>query len=484
MRVVVRGLVLFVAITGTLVSGCNCSSDTRPPRDGGGGGLDGGLADTPVPPGVDAPRLVPDVPPMLPDTPDAYLTREEFCMGAGPPVIVGDSSMSTDTCAGAIATRVFDNALCSCEDTNIVGYLVTRSFDSGMGTGDDDYGAPVGVNRNYITGGYADVGGSFVVAGTGGVNFAGYLRIRGDGRFGGDVNAIGRIDVYRDMWVRGNVALTVEANVTRDLHQPTGRTFGFPTSDVGGATIRTAFTVDPPCRCGATEIVDIASIVATGRTLNDNASIGLVAGVIDPVVGIGEEITLPCGRFYLSGISGIGDITLNIPGRTALFIDGDVNALGVFDIDLGPEGELDMFISGNLTSIGAGSYGDRSHPSRTRIYVGGTGDVTIIGATGFVGNVYAPRARITAPGATTVYGSLFGRQIDMPGYLNVHYDRAILDVDVECPPPTGGCEMCGVPGCTDHTACVAGECRGCTSDAECCAPLVCYPDGTCDSLLI
>lgn len=460
------------------IVGCSCSDGERR-RDAGGGDEDAPDRDVP---GLDAPRPDFDAP-VMPDTPDAYLTREEFCMGRGPAVIVGDTTMMTDTCAGSIASRVFDHATCSCTDTNVVGYLHTASFDSGLpGTMEDDFGAPVGVNRDYLTGGYADVGGSMVVAGTTGVTFAGYLRVGGDAVFAGNVSAIGRIDVSRDFWILGNVPLTVMVNVDRDVHQPTGRTLGIA-PNVGGSTIRGSFAVPPPCHCAPAEIVDIASIVATAATINDNASVGLMANELDPVIGIGRDITLPCGRFYLTGISGLGDITLHVDGRTALFIQGDVNALGVFDIDLGPEGELDMFIAGNLLSIGRGSYGDRARPAATRIYVGGTGDVTIIGATGFVGNVYAPRARITAPGATTVYGSLFGNRIDMPGYLDVRYDRAILDVDVDCPPPTE-CGMCGVgPGCTDDRACIGGTCAACTSDADCCAPLVCYGDGTCGPLL-
>lgn len=472
---------MFGAALWVLGAACSCADEPRGARrDGGGDPVDGSTPDidAPIPPGTDG------GPPPGPDTPDARIDRTAFCMGMGPPVIVGDSTMSTETCAGSIATRVFDNSLCSCEDTNIVGYLHTRSFDSMVpGSTDDDWGAPVGVNRNYLTGGYADVGGTFVVAGTAGVTFGGYLRVRGDARFGGNITAVGYIRSYRDLWVRGNIVLAGVVTADRDLYAQPSSFIGAVT-DVGGSTRRMSFTVDPPCHCGPSEIVDIASIVATGRTENDNADIGLMPGVLDPVVGLGVDIELPCGRFYLTGISGLGDITLRVNGRTALFVEGDVNALGVFDIDLGPGGELDLFIAGNLTSIGAGSYGDRARPARTRIYVGGSGDVTIIGATGFVGNVYAPHARITAPGATTVYGSLFGREIDMPGYLDVHYDRSILDVDVDCPPPPGGCEMCGGTGCTDHTACIGGSCVSCTTDADCCAPLVCYPDGTCDSLLI
>jgi hypothetical protein len=465
------------------VAACSCSAPPGARRDGGVGPDE----DTGVP--TDAPRSDTSAPegdafvPVDANDVDAWLDREAFCMGMGPPVIVGDATLGTDTCAGSIATRVFNNSVCSCEDTNVVGYLHTRSFDSGVGTMDTAAGAPVGVDRNYLTGGYADIGGSFVVSGTSGVTFGGYLKVGGDARFGGNVNAAGYIDIARDFWVLGNVTNIGLLSVDRDLHQPSGRTLAtFP--DIGGSTIRGSFAVDPPCDCAHADIVDIAGIVAEGMLHNDNADVGLSTSYLSDIVGIGEELTLPCGRYYVDSIGGLGSITVHVPGRTALFVGGDVNSLGVFDIELGPEGELDLFVAGSLLSVGAGSYGDRAHPARTRIYIGGTSDVTIVGAEGFVGNVYAPNARITAVGATTVYGSLFGRRIDMPGYLDVHYDRAILDVDVDCPPGDDGCAMCGGEGCTDHTACIAGACTSCTADSDCCAPLVCYPDGTCGSLLI
>jgi len=414
---------------------------------------------------------------------DAAIDREAFCMGRGPIITVGDSTRMTDTCVGAIATRVFDNAVCSCMNANVAGYLRTRSFDSGMGTMDTAAGAPVGINGEYTTGGYADVGGTFVVAGAGGIRFGGYLQVGGDARFGGDVNAISYIDVKRDLWVEGNVTNIGLLSVDGDVHQPSGRRLStFP--DIGGSRITSPFNVEDPCACEPAELVDIEAIVAAGVIDNDNSDVGLDPTMLETVAGLDVDVTLPCGRYHLTSIGGLGSITLHVPGRTALFVDGDVNALGVFDIDLGPDGELDLFIRGNLLSIGSGSYGDRSRPAATRIYVGGTGDVAIVGATGFVGNVYAPRARITAVGATTVYGSLFGREINMPGYLDVHYDRAILDVDRDCPPPADGCG-CGIgEGCTDHLGCVEGMCTACSSDADCCAPLVCHPDGTCGSLLI
>jgi len=453
------------------LAGCNCGGAPpgRPGADGSTGG-DGSV------PGMDGSSSGEDT------GLDARIDRVAFCMGMGPAVIVGDATVGTDTCAGAIASRVFDNAICTCQNANVAGYLRTRSFDSGMGTMDRAAGAPVGIDGDYLTGGYADIGGSFVVAGTAGVTFGGYLEVRGDARFAGDIHAAGYIHVARDLWVLGNVTNIGLLAIDRDLHQPSGRTLAtFPT--IGGSTLRGTFSVEPPCDCTPAGLVDIGAIVADGVLHNDNADVGLDPDLLANVAGLGVEITLPCGRYALSGIGGLGAITVSVPGRTALFVDGDVNALGVFDVTLGPAGELDLFIRGNLLSIGLGSYGDPAHPARTRIYVGGSGDVTLVGAAGFVGNVYAPHARITAAGATTVYGSLFGREIDMPGYLDVHYDRAILDVDRDCPPPPG-CGCGAGDGCPDHRACLGGSCAACTSDADCCAPLVCYPDGTCGALLL
>ena len=57
-------------------------------------------------------------------------TRAGYCMGAGPPVLVGDSDAGVPggTCVASIAQRVFTNAVCSCTDAGVVGYFRTRSW--------------------------------------------------------------------------------------------------------------------------------------------------------------------------------------------------------------------------------------------------------------------------------------------------------------------------------------------------------------------
>lgn len=459
------------------VGACDCGSNVTHHGDGGTGDgghpMDGGGVDTGV---------VGDAGPPVDLGTDGPIDRMAFCMGMGPAVTVGDMTMGTATCAGAIASRVFNNSVCSCTDANVIGYMRTRSFHSGTMMSDTTAGAPVGIDQHDATGGFADIGGTLVVDGTSALNFGGYLKVGGDTKVNSDLGAIGYINIARDLWIEGNISIIGYVDVGRDVHQPSGHSI-LPPPSVGGSTSHAAFTIDPPCDCSPTGLVDIAAIVADGMAHNDNADIPLDPNLLAAVAGIGVDITLPCGRFYLNSVGGIGGITVHVTGRTALFIGGDVNAIGAFNIDIAPAAELDMFIGGNILSIGAGSFGSRSRPAASRIYVGGSGTVTLVGLSGFVGNVYAPYATITAVGDTQVYGSLFGNLIDMPGYLDVHYDRAILDVDRECdPPPT--CDVCGTSMCVDHRACIGGACAACTSDADCCAPLICYPDGTCGSLLI
>lgn len=469
------------ALAALLALGCSCSSSIGPHHDAGPG-VDGGGDDLGTP-GTDTGHPGEDVGPEPDLGVDAYVDRATFCSGRGPAVIVGDVTIGTDSCAGSIASRVFDNAMCTCTDANVGGYMKTRSFDSGMGTTDVAAGAPVGINDEDFTVGYTDIGGSLVIAGPGGVNFGGYLDVDGDASFAGPVHAAGYIHIHRDIHAGGNVGGISYTQIDRDAYVATGHNLGIATVD--GSTTHGTVVVDPPCDCTPTGIVDIGAIVDYGRTHNDNADVPLDPGILSNVLGIGVDITLPCGRFYVDSIGGIGGITLHVHGRTALYVGGDVNAIGALDVDLGTEGELDLFIAGDMLSIGAGSFGDSSRPAASRIYIGGTHDVTLIGASGFVGNVYAPNARITAVGDTEVYGSLFGGSVSMPGYLSIHYDRAILDVDVDCPPPPGECSCSPGAGCVDHHACVSGMCEACSTDADCCAPLVCNPTlGTCGPLII
>ncbi len=361
-------------------------------------------------------------------------SRAAYCAGSGSPVTVGDSVAGRDVCTGAIAEWTFSHALCSCKDATIPGVFVTDSFDSTQGPYQaGQAGAPVGIDHDLSLAGVPNIGGSLTVAGPDGLALAGGSIVQGDLEVNGNLGFAGVGTVARDLWTGGGLEAAGVVTVGRDLHDPTfALAAGIFT--VGGATITAPFTIPPPCACDPSQILDVGAIVAQGRQQNDNADIALDPDALDAVVGA-VNIVLPCGRFYLKQIAGAGVIHIDVQGRTALFVDGDIATAGVLDVNLGPAGELDVFVTGNFVPTGLSSFGDVSRPAATRIYVAGSKDVLLTGANAFVGNVYAPNANVALTGVSDIYGSIFAGNFTAPGATAIHYDRGVLDAGKECPPP-------------------------------------------------
>ncbi len=451
-----------------------------------------------------------------PDAGDGAVTWEEFCEGGGPPVKVVDTRPTTpgDMCTGTIARRLFDHSLCTCEEVSFAGYLKTQSFDSSLGPAVVKAGAPVGVNDALVTGSYIDVGGSFTVKGD--LVFAGPLDAGGDIKLGKAVTILGVINARRDLWL-GQPSIITAGSVGRDLYTQTGD--GGPlTVAVGGSRVQTAIDIPPPCECEPDELLDIDSIVDDGKLNNDNNHPDVM---LDPAalnnLGFATVLDLPCGRFFLESIGGVGAVTINVTGRTALFIEGDVSTVGAFQVNfVGPDAELDIFIKGDLNQIGYGSFGNADRPADLRVYVGGSGDILYLGYQPFAGNLYAPKARLASDGYLPVNGSVFVRDIMVGGYIDITYDRHVLDVgdDEECyetpedppPPPEDAGVDAGIDAgadagsdaaeppeepdcypcdgtCPTNLTCIEGYCAPCQTDLDCCEPLVCYEDGRCGALL-
>lgn len=408
--------------------------------------------------------------------PDLPVTREAFCMGTGPSVLVGDTTTMGARCTGRLAETVFRHGLCTCTDLALAGYLHTDSWDSSRGTMmTAERGGAVGINGNYTLVGATNIGDALTIGGATPLRLIGAHTVRGDLETAGSIEVIGTLTVERNARVRGAISALGPARVNGDLTQPPGVSpplFGLSVS----GTRRTApVDVPPPCACQPAEIIDVASIVREGQRSNHNAEAMFSATTFNNVVG--RQVTeLPCGRFYVERIFGLGSIELHVNGRSVLFVGGDLDMAGVFDIDLGPMGELDVFIGGSITGAGYLRLGRATRPSAVRFYIAGDRGFTLAGASGFVGNVYAPRAPVTIAGYMSLNGSLFAQRIATGGDLDVHYDRAVLHAGETCPDvplPSGGCMGCGAGVCRSAQACVSGRCGMCRTDGDCCAPLLC-----------
>ena len=186
-------------------------------------------------------------------------------------------------------------------------------------------------------------------------------------------------------------------------------------------------------------------------------------------------------------------------GRTLIYVAGDVTVENPLNVIVGPMGELDLFIAGNLEATDALNLGDgTSRPASVRLYVGGTRPILMSSGTTLAGNLYAPFAQLRPADRVTIFGSAFVESFASSGDVTIHYDRAVITADEDCPDipgpmpdggvpsdggvPPPGCMTCG--DCPATEACVDGVCGDCRTDGDCCRPLVCNTaTGRCETFM-
>lgn len=409
-----------------------------------------------------------------------FESRDAYCAGEGSPVEIrvpgtADGGVTEQVCTTGLASRIFQFGICSCRDLDLPGAFAIDAFDSDLPDDHNKSGASIGTNGAFTTSGSLRVRGSLVASGSGKLGVSGTdVQIDGNVRTNAKLDVAGAsISFRRDLWVNGDIAVAGLVSVRGDVYQTPGHTLS-PELTIGGSAKSQVFVVPDPCACAEDQIVDIAAIVADGRAHNHNADLGLPQDATLNMQGTGG-VTLDCGRFIFgsSSISGSGN-TIHATGRTAVFVDGDLEIAGDFGVDVGSEGELDIFVSGNLKLSGAGTVGSVARPAALRFYVAGSEAIQIKGALVFAANVYAPRALVEIGGADDIYGALFAADVEISGAHEMHYDRAIMTSD--------GGEKCEPPTPPPPTPPTPPEEPGCKGDLDCDPALVCE-SGSCTPVL-
>jgi hypothetical protein len=370
-------------------------------------------------------------------------------------------------CTASFAPARMSQALCSCGNLGTFGAIKTDAFDSTTqeavpGT------AAVGANGAFEASSVM-IGGKLTVAAPT-VVLTALLDAR-DLRLGGELQISGPLTVAGDAWLaQAGKALSIVL-ITGDLHVPPGKLLDESISrGVVGQLFTEEFAVAPPCRCDESSVLDWSTIIQSASAQNDNSKIGLTPqALVAPIQA--TSVTLPCGRYYVDGITGSSDLHLHIEGKVALFVAGDVLSTGQLRVTLGADAELDWFIGGGLDFERAVQVGDVERPAALRVYVAGEGRLSVPQPYVF-GNLYAPRSDVALLGDADFHGSLFGRSVTSPKSIIVHYDTAVQRVDDACVVDgSTSCNDCSQ--CSGGLACVAGSCSACTLDSECCWPLVC-----------
>jgi hypothetical protein len=393
-----------------------------------------------------------------------------FCQGHGP------IEIAPQLCTGDLAHK-FRFAACACASLSVSGQLATDAFDSTGDAGADAnaLSASIAANESVSTNTHTMLGGSVWAGGLGAGGMPA-VALHGDGTVARDVQVGGSLDVGGAFQVGGDVFasgdITVEdvdggnsLSVSGAVHVPDG---GVVSSGVvaAGGIVSQAVRVAPPCDCSSSNLIDVFAIVAAGKTNNDNATLGMATNALDNPP---SPVQLPCGRYYLDGIQG-GAVYLDIQGRVALFVDGQVSVDGGLRITLAPNAELDLFIAGDVAILDTTMIGNVNAPARVRVYVGGS-MVTLTGSNNVGANIYAPAATVSLASDFEMWGAFLAGEFIFSGNFTIHYDTSVLGAS-GCTPPGGRCNTCN--DCSGSTpACIGGTCAACRSNADCCAPLVC-----------
>ena len=410
--------------------------------------------------------------------PDGSGETSAACMLTSPSVVIDGHP----TCTGRLAAARFANALCVCNDLELGGSLTTHGFDSSQWPYQAGFseanGAAVGVDGNYLAlAGATDVAGSLAIAGSNDLRFAGLLRVRGDFFAAGNVTAAGSTSVGRHAWLGGSFTGFGPFTVAGSLHHA-GTVTALPL--LAGTMQAQAVTVAKSCACSASDLVDVAALVATARADNDNARVGVSADALASLAGE-ARLTLPCGRIFLSRIAGGGNLTLQVSGQAALFVGGSIDFRGSLTFDLAPGAAVDVFVEQDLLVEGSLGLASKDRPAAGRIWVGGARAVTL--ASPWVGNLYAPRARVVIAGGWEAWGAVVAGSLAGGGFASFYFDRAVLAAGATCSaprPPPGVCTRC--TWCVGGNACVAGQCGPCRNDDDCCGLSVCS-NGSCVPLV-
>ncbi|MBI5532897.1 MAG: hypothetical protein HY898_09295 [Deltaproteobacteria bacterium] len=446
------GLVLMLASCG---DDSSTSGGVVPAADGGGSDHDSG-------------NVIFDGGGQKTDGDSAAVDTGIVCQHPGPITIPG-----TDRCAGDLARATFLFAICSCTDidTSSSGFSV-GAFDSTTQT--KLHTGSVGANGKFV-GGSGSIDGPLWAGGIGvttqPVVTATNMTMTRDVVCGGDLTTSGILGIEGDAYVTGAVlGGTGILSIDGVLHQPASSPPPQGVTPKGGI-VTEPVTVGEPCNCS--NPLDIASIVAPVKDDNDDAVVSLTPSSLTNFGNL--SLAIGCGRYYFDAITG-GNLSLTVAGPTAIFVAGDFDA--VASINVLPGSQLDLFVAGNLHLSGAWQLGSSDAPANTRVYVGGT-SLTLDGAFAFNANLYAPKADVSIKNsAFGIKGALLARRIEILGVAgNVTYDQAVQEL-TGCQPSGGGCKSCHDCGGTTP-ACKGGACVACTSNADCCPPQACIPDGRC-----
>lgn len=137
------------------------------------------------------------------------------------------------------------------------------------------------------------------------------------------------------------------------------------------------------------------------------------------------DVAFSTGTYRYDQFSAGGTAKIRIQGDVILYVDDDLSFTAQAQLIIEAGGSLTVYHAGKDFSLtGGGMLNETLEPSKFRLF-SRADDVKFSGNSTFHGAVYAPSATIVPTGTTDIFGSFVGRQIDVGGTTNFHYDEAL-----------------------------------------------------------
>ena len=283
-------------------------------------------------------------------------------------------------------------------------------------------------------------GGSLIVAGSSGIPVSADLTIGGDlfdqGQLQGEhaVSVAGNARIAGDvrldqLMVGGSLTLAPQAALSVNANAPSAK--------------REAIMIAPPCDC--TGALDVAGAIAARANSNDDAALALDPANALRALSAPIELSLPCGRYFVTDVYAPRAITLHITGRVALYVQNGIviEGAGALTVDLADGAELDVFVGNSISAGGPVSIGTPLAPTHTRLHFGGDDTVFFASDTTLAATLYAPLADLVTEAKFELYGSALVRHVAASQGLTLHYDRALAT------------DSCGAASCQQDDDCAS-----------------------------
>jgi hypothetical protein len=147
----------------------------------------------------------------------------------------------------------------------------------------------------------------------------------------------------------------------------------------------------------------------------------------------GYTYTLPPGDTMVGSLSmsGSQNILVTGPGKSRLYITGDLSITGNAFIKLATNATLEIYMGGNSAKIAGNGIANPTGKATAVAYYGlpSNRQLDLSGNAEYTGTVYAPSADFTASGGGNntydLAGAIVVKSIKLNGHFHLHYDEAL-----------------------------------------------------------